>query len=88
MQPLGSYGTILIISNKEMEDIMKIVKYLEESRLLTNIYRMQAYDWVLWDNFVLDFMILGWMKKSWQILWICFLWTVLKRDKTILKQFQ
>ena len=44
MQPLGSYGTILIISYKEMEDIMKTVKYLEESRLLTNIYRMQAYD--------------------------------------------
>ena len=59
MQPLGSYGTILIISNKEMEDIMKIVNYLEESRLLTNIYRMQAYDSVLWDNFVLDFIILG-----------------------------
>ena len=59
MQPLGSYGTILIISNKGMEDIMKTVKYLEESRLLTNIYRMQAYDWVLWGNFVLDFIILG-----------------------------
>ena len=59
MQPLGSYGTILIISYKEMEDIMKTVKYLEESRLLTNIYRMQAYDSVLWDNFVLDFIILG-----------------------------
>ena len=71
-----------------MEDIMKTVKYLEESRLLTNIYRMQAYDSVLWDNFVLDFIILGWIKKGWQILWICFLWTVLKSDKTILKQFQ
>ena len=31
---LGSGFTTLIISNKEMNDIMKIVKSLEESRLL------------------------------------------------------
>ena len=31
---LGSGTTALIILNKEMEDIMKIVKPLEESRLL------------------------------------------------------
>ena len=30
----GSGTTTLIISNKEMNDIMKIVKYLEESGLL------------------------------------------------------
>ena len=30
----GSRSTALIISNEEMEDIMKIVKLLEESRLL------------------------------------------------------
>ena len=31
---LGSGFTTLVISNKEMNDIMKIVKSLEESRLL------------------------------------------------------
>ena len=31
---LGSGNTILIISNKDMEDLIKIVKYLEDSRLL------------------------------------------------------
>ena len=30
----GSGTTTLIISNKEMEDIVKIIKLLEESRLL------------------------------------------------------
>ena len=30
----GSGTTTLIISNKEMNDIMKLVKYLEESGLL------------------------------------------------------
>ena len=30
----GSGTTALIISNKEMEDIVKIIKLLEESRLL------------------------------------------------------
>ena len=30
----GSGSTTLIISNEEMEDVMKIVKYLEESGLL------------------------------------------------------
>ena len=30
----GSGSTTLVISNKEMEDIMKIVKSLEESGLL------------------------------------------------------
>ena len=30
----GSRSTALIISNEEMEDIMKIVKLLEESKLL------------------------------------------------------
>ena len=32
----GSTTTTLIIFNEEMNDIMKIVKYLEESGLLTN----------------------------------------------------
>ena len=32
----GSGVTTLIISNEEMDDIMKIVKSLEESRLLVN----------------------------------------------------
>ena len=31
---LGSGNTILIISNKDMEDLIKIVKYLEDSGLL------------------------------------------------------
>ena len=84
----------LIILNKEMEDIMKIVKFLEESGLLikgvcetiqneskeqkrrflemlldilgakkcigneniiTNIYRIQAYDSIIYGNFCVRF---------------------------------
>ena len=33
---LGSYATTLIISNKEMNGIMKIVRSVEESGLLIN----------------------------------------------------
>ena len=37
IQNVFGSGTILIIFNKEMDDIMKIVKYLEESGLLTKV---------------------------------------------------
>ena len=91
---LGSGMITLIILNKEMEDIMKIVKFLEESGLLikgvcetiqneskeqkrkflemllgilgakkfigneniiTNIYRIQAYDSIIYGNFCVRF---------------------------------